>query len=214
MAKSLLEQVALVCQGREPLYQGILERIYTYVHEDLQNTALEPAQLLAHPPADDPLEDIMYLTSVGEPGIIYQTVKGLREARAFRLGAMQRKLPDLHMTLLWVLFSIVLVTFPLLGAGSQVVGGDCILLIQSWYLSFIVMGMSLTMGVVYELQRPSEVGAYNAQLVLKVMVSGLVEEIDLRLQGEIGMVTAGQGPSDADAYGIGQIENSTAAIEI
>ncbi|GAX11878.1 hypothetical protein FisN_20Lh064 [Fistulifera solaris] len=188
MAKSLLEQIALVSQGRKELYSRMLFCMHTYVHEDLtQFTTADPAVMISAPPSDDPLEDILYLTSVGEPSIIYQTVRSLRQARAQRLGALQRKLPELHMPLLWTLFAIVLFTFPLLGAGSQTIGGSEILAVQSWYLSFLVFGMGLTIGVVNELQRPSLRGAYNAQLVLNVMATGLIEEIDLRLSGQIAM---------------------------
>jgi hypothetical protein len=188
VAKSLLEQVSLVAQGRESLYRRILECIDRYVKEDLiRFNDSDPAVLLSSRPVDDPLEDILYLTSVGEPSIVYQTVKTLRTARAYRLGALQRKLPPLHMILLWTLAGIVLFTFPLLGAGSQTIGGMAILRVQAWYLSFIVFGIWLTLGVVTELQRTGQNGAYNARAVLSVMVAGLEEELDLRLQGKIGM---------------------------
>ena len=202
MAKSLLEQVALVCQGRENLYQRILLCIDRYVSHDLQRfNDHEPAMLLSARPVDDPLEDILYLTSVGEPSVVYQTVRALRQARAYRLGALQRKLPPIHMTLLWVLFAIVLLTFPLLGAGSQTIGGMALLQIQAWYLSFIVFGMCLTLFMIDELQRPGEDGAYSARAVLGVMLRGLEEELDLRLQGKMGMPQFGDGPSiDADGY--------------
>lgn len=201
MAKSLLEQVALVCQGRENLYQRILGCIDRYVSQDLiRFNDYEPAMLLSARPVDDPLEDILYLTSVGEPSVVYQTVRSLRQARAYRLGALQRKLPPIHRLLLWVLFGIVLFIFPLLGAGSQTIGGMAILHIQAWYLSFIVFGMCLTLFMIEELQRPGEDGAYSARAVLGVMVRGLEEELDLRLQGKIGMPQFG-GPSiDADGY--------------
>ena len=184
MAKSLLEQVALVCQGRQQLYRRILEQMDRYCRYDLRRfNDVEPAILLSARPSDDPLEDILYLTSVGEPSAVYQTVRALRQARAYRLAALQKKLPSIHMTLLWVLAAIVLFTFPLLGAGVQTIGGDEILQVQSWYLSFIVFGISLVMGVVYELQRPGETGAYNARMVLAVMVTGLEEELRDRLAG-------------------------------
>lgn len=200
-AKSLLEQVALVARGRRSLYNRILECIDRYVREDLVRfNDFEPAVLLSARPSDDPLEDILYLTSVGEPSIVYQTVKNLRSARAYRLGALQRKLPPLHMTLLWTLAGIVLFTFPLLGAGSQTIGGLAILRVQAWYLSFIVFGICLTMGVIYELQRTGENGAYNARSVLSVMVEGLEEELELRLNGKMEM-TSMFGPSvDSDGY--------------
>jgi hypothetical protein len=201
MAKSLLEQVALVCQGRESLYKRILTCIDRYVREDLNKFgSIEPSLLLSSRPVDDPLEDILYLTSVGEPSIVYETVRSLRQARSYRLGALQRKLPDIHMTLLWILAAIVLMVFPLLGAGVQTIGGIGILHVQAWYLSFIVFGIFLTMGVVTELRNPGDLGAYNAQLVLAVMVTGLEEELEERLQGNFAMVS-NEGPSvDSDGF--------------
>lgn len=199
MAKSLLEQVSLVCQGRENLHQQILACMNQYVKEDLTClNDVEPAELISARPVDDPLENILYLTSVGEPSIVYQTVRSLRQARAYRLGALQRKLPPIHTFLLWTLAFIVLFTFPLLGAGSQTIGGPGILTVQAWYLSFIVFGITLVMGVIEELQRTGDKGAYNARTVLAVMVCGLVEDLELRLAGGIGPVA---GPSiDADGF--------------
>jgi len=98
-AKSLLEQVTLVSQGRETLYQRMLGCIRDYVDNDLTKfNDIEPAVLLSSKPMDDPLEEILYLTSVGEPSMIYQTVRSLRQARASRLGALQRKLPAIHVS--------------------------------------------------------------------------------------------------------------------
>jgi len=192
MAKSLLEQLGLVSQGRSSLYQRMLECMNLYVQEDLQKfNDFEPAVMLSARPVDDPLEDILYLTSVGEPSVVYQTVRSLRQARSHRLGALQRKLPPIHMTLLWTLAAIVLCSFPLLGAGAQTIGGLGILTVQSWYISFIVFGICLVMGVIHELQRPAENGAYNARTVLQVMVAGLEEELRLRLSGDFVHNTAG-----------------------
>lgn len=157
-----------------------------YVQDDLTKfNDVEPSVLISSRPYDDPLEQILYLTSVGVPSFLYQTVRSLRQARSYRLGALQRKLPQLHMILLWTLAGIVLFTFPLLGAGSQTIGGIGILQVQSWYLGFIVFGISLTMGVVEELRRPGEVGAYNARSTLDLMVKGLEEELEGRLNGSI-----------------------------
>jgi len=186
MAKSLLEQVALVSQGREVLYERILTCVQDYVRDDLTKfNDIEPSELISNRPIDDPLEQILYLTSVGEPSLVYQTVRSLRQARSSRLGALQRKLPQLQIFLLWTLAAIVLFTFPLLGAGSQTIGGLGILQVQSWYLGFIVFGISITMGIVEELRQPALVGAYNAQIVLNVMVKGLEEELEQRLDGRI-----------------------------
>ena len=61
-AKSLLEQVALVCQGRS-MYKRVLECMSTYVQDDLKALEKDPAILLSSRPMDDPLESIMYLVS-------------------------------------------------------------------------------------------------------------------------------------------------------
>eukprot|EP00586_Coscinodiscus_wailesii_P018685 CAMPEP_0172505570 /NCGR_PEP_ID=MMETSP1066-20121228/187399_1 /TAXON_ID=671091 /ORGANISM="Coscinodiscus wailesii, Strain CCMP2513" /LENGTH=263 /DNA_ID=CAMNT_0013282231 /DNA_START=230 /DNA_END=1019 /DNA_ORIENTATION=+ len=110
-AKSLLEQVALVCQGRS-MYPTCLASINRYVQDDLKQLQTDPAVLLSQRPVDDPLESIMYLTSVGVPSSVYETVRSLRQARAARLGALQRKVPVVHMLLLWSLAIMELIAFP------------------------------------------------------------------------------------------------------
>merc|ERR1740139_1599674 len=54
----------------------------------------------------------MYRTSVGVPSVIYETVWDLRQARGYRLGAMQRKFPRLGIVLLWLLAILELGCFP------------------------------------------------------------------------------------------------------
>ena len=182
MAKMVLEQISLISRGRTQLYQTILQQMDRYVREDLQQlNDIDPATMLSSRPCDDPLEDILYLTSVGEPSQIYQSIRSLRQARAQRLGSLQMKLPEIQMTLLWILAAIVLFVFPLLGAGSQTIGGYAILQVQSWYISFLVFGISLVMGIIYELRSPNQPGAYNARTILGIMISGLQEELQQRL---------------------------------
>ena len=113
------------------------------------------------------------------------------------------------MFLLWSLVAIVLFTFPLLGAGVQTIGGMGILIVQSWYLGFIVFAISLVMGVVNELRQPAQVGAYNARTVLNVMVAGLQEELDLRLQGDFLDTPDGflEPSVDADGFEVMQDTN-------
>ena len=183
-AKSLLEQVALVSQGRSEMYYTMLEYIQHYIEQDLTQFFVEPSILLSKRPIDDPLEQIMYLTSVGEPSIVYQTVRTLRQARATRLGALQRKLPPIHFALVYTLAANLLVVFPLLGAGSQTIGGSEILHVQSAYMAVIVFAIGIVLGVLNELNQPARVGAYNVVSVLAVMVEGLVEEINDRQSGQ------------------------------
>ena len=145
-AKSLLEQVALVCQGRS-MYKNVLNYISSYVEYDLKQLQCDPAILLSARPIDDPLESIMYMTSVGVPSSVYETVRSLRQARATRLGALQRKLPKVHMLLLWILAGIELVSFPLLGAGTQTIGGYNILTVEGCLFGVMTFGIVMTMRV-------------------------------------------------------------------
>lgn len=145
-AKNLLEVVALVCQGRS-MYPKVLRSIQKYVDDDLKQLQADPAVLLSARPMDDPLETIMYLTSVGVPSTVYETVKSLRQARAQRLGALQRKLPQVHMVLLWILAALELVSFPLLGAGTQSIGGYKILTIEGCLFGVMTAGIVLALRV-------------------------------------------------------------------
>lgn len=178
--KSLLEQVSLVLQGRRSSYISVLNCIEKYVNEDLKCVNVEPAQLLSARPADDPLESIMFYTSVGEPSIVYETIQSLRRARARRLGGFQQKCPEIHMILLYTLAFIVLSVFPVLGAGVQVIGGDGILHVQSFYFGIMVFGIVTVLGVINELRRPAG-GVYNTDVLISIMSQGLEEELKMRL---------------------------------
>jgi hypothetical protein len=146
-AKSLLEQLSLVCAGR-PIYQQALDHMSRYIVDDLkQVNTLDPALSVSQRPINDPLEALMFLTSVGEPGIVYDTIRSLRHARANRLAALQQKLPDVHIFMLRVLGAVVLVTFPVCGSGSQIIGGDLLLQVQAVYLGILVFGMGIVLGV-------------------------------------------------------------------
>ena len=119
--------------------------------------------------------------SVGVPSSIYDTVRSLRQARALRLGALQRKLPPVHLLLLWLLAIIELSSFPVLGAGTQTIGGYNILTIEGGLFAIMTFGIVLTLNVVGELYTGSG-GAYNVDSVLQVMVSGLDEELAARMK--------------------------------
>lgn len=180
-AKSLLEQVALVSSGRSTMYPDVLSAISKYVETDLkQLNALDPARSISIRPVDDPLERILYLTSVGIPNThVYDSVKSLRQARSSRLGAMQPKLPELQLYVLRMLAILVLSSFPVCGSGSQFIGGDRLLEIQSVYFGIMVFGLSIILNIVSELWNPRG-GAYNVDGVLSTMVLGLEEELVAR----------------------------------
>lgn len=180
--RSVLYTLALVCQGRRDMYEMCLVAVKRYVEEDLkEGLGKEPAVVLSARPMDDPLEIIMYLTSVGVPSSIYDTVRSLRQARALRLGALQKKLPPVHLLLLWLLAIIELSSFPVLGAGTQTIGGYNILTIEGCLFGIMTFGIVMTLNVVGELYVGSG-GAYNVDSVLKVMVKGLDEELETRMK--------------------------------
>ena len=137
-------------------------------------------------------------TSVGVPSTVYETVKSLRQARARRLGALQRKLPTIHMVMLWVLAGLELVSFPLLGAGTQTIGGYNLLTIEGLLFGVMTSGIVLTLRVVGELWRPAG-GAYNVDGVLKVMVRGLERELEARTNGVAIKAQKGNFPSSSSS---------------
>lgn len=175
-AKSLLEQISLVSRGRSVLYPRLLRDMSHYVRRDLCSLRKDPAILLSARPVDDPLESIMYLTSVGVPGDIYQTVKSLREARAARLGALQRKVPSMHMGLLYALAAFLVFTFPLLLPTASITKTSA----ESILFGILVFSVILTKRVMCELWRPTG-GAYNVDSVLQIMIKGLESELKERM---------------------------------
>ncbi|KAL9179003.1 hypothetical protein ACHAXT_011976 [Thalassiosira profunda] len=207
-AKSLLEQVALVSQGRT-MYSTCLDSIARYVKDDLlggtsgtsptgkgQKTpstpSVTPSLILSARPADDPLEAILYLTSVGVPGGVYDTVRSLRQARARRLGALQRKVPAIHLIMLGILGVIMTLCFPVLVGvgGAAAAGGKLyaeafpwtgykVLTLQGGLFGVAAFAMVMTKAVLGELWR-TRGGAYNVDSTLKVMVRGLQKELEER----------------------------------
>jgi hypothetical protein len=208
---SLLEQIALVAEGRPQLYKTLLQAVGRYIDQDLKvvtdysflldekdnssplsafslterQSAREelPALLLSSRPIDDPLETILFVTSVGEPSYIYSTVKELRQARAKRLASLQRKVPEINMYLLYSLGFTTWISFPVVATGSYTVGGDALLDVFRVELSFGVFAMSLVLGIINELKRPEVGGAYNIDYsVLGRLVDGIEGELDRRLE--------------------------------
>lgn len=178
-ARSLLEQVCLLCQGR-PFYRQVLQCIGDYVQHDLRRIDRDPAELLSGKPMDDPLEWILYTTSVGVPSTIYDTLRDLRQARGNRLGATQRKLPEIHFTLLYTLGIVELAAFPLLGAGTASLFRERnVLAIQAVLFGALCGAIVMTLQVTQELWKPVG-GAYTVETVLETMVHGLQQELAAR----------------------------------
>jgi len=194
-AKSLLEQIGLVSTGRTGLHRDLLGCIRQYVDEDLRGIGgaevsedfrkyYGPASMLSRRPDGDPLERILYLTSVGVPSrSMYDTVRTLRTARARRLAASQRKVPELQMLLLYSLIPLVLVSFPVVGAGAQTVGGAGIIDIQGYQFGVLIFVISVALGMVNEMTNTEVPSAYSANVACDSIIKGLAEDLEGRSEG-------------------------------
>ena len=193
---SLVEQVALCSEGRKQVYKLLLLAIQRYINEDLKvitnissstssNTTNRedlPLILLCQMPQNDPLQSVLYLTSVGQPGYIYSTIKSLRKARSIRLASLQRKMPEVNMYLLYVLGFTTWVTFPIVTAGASTIGGEALIHLYRKLLSLGVFGMGLVLGILNELKQPEVGSAYNVDYsILGTMLDGLEKEVNGRL---------------------------------
>lgn len=202
---SLLEQVALSTEGRVDLYKLILLCIRKYINDDLKvvtnlsscdsnvstttTAALSnvdsqdlPVYLVSQRPQQDPLETILYLTSVGQPSHVYSTIKSLRQARANRLASLQRKMPEVNMYLLYILGFTAWVTFPIVTAGSSTVGGEELINVYRNELSLGIFAMGFVLGIINELKQPEVGSAYNVDYnLLGKLMDGLEEELNFRL---------------------------------
>eukprot|EP00434_Breviolum_minutum_P042805 symbB.v1.2.038115.t1/scaffold5830.1/size23279/2 len=160
--------------------------------EDLRRLDCNPARLLSgrvhtEEGRSDPLEQVLYFTSVGVPSYVYDTVKSLRSARGERLGATQRKLPELHFAVLAILSVVELLVFPVLAAGCANLDTNGvaalpghILFFQAGLFGLMATAITLTFVILYDLWRP--VGdTYNFETILQEMVSGMEEELEVRL---------------------------------
>lgn len=93
------------------------------------------------------------MTSVGVPSIVYETVKNLRQARGYRLGAMQRKFPLLGIGLLYLLAAVELLAFPLLGAGTASISG--VLNLQSFLFACLCGAHMLVLRIIQDRPAPT-----------------------------------------------------------
>ena len=209
-AKALLEQLTLLGQAR-PFYTRALRCMQRYVDEDLRRLDVAPQQLLAIGPQDDPLEEIFLLTSIGVPSVLYESLRDLRQARGERLGAMQVKFPNLGINLLYLLAGFELMAFPLLGAGTLSEYGPLELLpeaaqdnvsgvlsVQAFLFACLCGCFVLVLRIIQEL-RQSSGGVFNVDDVLQQMVSGLEDELELRLSQAISVSSTADRQTRRDA---------------
>jgi len=184
---------------KDDLLGGTLSQLPTTTHDNTKQTmkesSISPSLILSARPADDPLEAILYLTSVGIPGQVYDTVRSLRQARSRRLGALQRKVPVIHLIMLGILGLIMVGSFPVLVSVGGVAASTSTtaapitigkslfnnaMTLQGGLFGVATFAVVMTKMVLRELWR-TKGGAYNVDAVLRVMVRGLQKELDERM---------------------------------
>ena len=179
-----IEPVEQLSGARSRRKQQQSKALGTHCSSTLLSRPLLPPLLTARP-AEDPLESIMYMTSVGVPSIVYETVRDLRQARGERLGACQRKFPFIAIFLLYALAGLEVSAFPLLGAGTAAQAEApelitvSILELQSLIFASVCGCLVLVLRIIQELWQASG-GVFNVDDVLQQMVVGLEEELTLR----------------------------------
>ena len=110
--------------------------------------------------------------------------------------------------MLWMLAVLELISFPLLGAGTQTIGGYNVLTIEGALFGVMTTAIVLTLRVVGELWRPAG-GAYQVDSVLRVMVRGLERELEARRNGNSsGSGNAGAGANNASSVGSGMVNSN------
>lgn len=186
IAKALTEQLTLVLGGAgEPACIQGLRCVRRYASCDLRRRGDETASQLRLkvPPGEsgysDPLEELLYLTSIGAPSEhCYATVKELRAARAARLGSLARKLPGVHIVLLYGLGAALLSAFVLEGAAAHAAApqGTCL----SCEGAIFAVCASALFGCLRILQDiwSRKSGAYNVNALLVTCVMGLERQLD------------------------------------
>lgn len=192
IAKSLVEQLTLVLGGAgEAACIEALRCVRRYASRDLRRRSDESAAQLRlalsrDNPCEsvttcyrlaDPLEELLYLTSVGAPSEhCYATVKDLRAARATRLGALERKLPVIQFVLLYGLGAALLSAFVLQAAATTCTTGAH-LEFETTVFAVCAAALVACLRVLQDIWSPKS-GAYNVDALLVTCVMGLERQLD------------------------------------
>ena len=190
-ARSLIEQLVLLSAGRQvggdeswsSSSRNLLESVEAYLVQDLQR--LGESQILPKRGAApvDPLETLLFATSVGVPSGVCDSVRAIRQARASRLAAAQRKFPSAHSAILWTLALLATAIFVLLAAGMAGFEADVatdpghLLSILSPLFGILVAAQVLTGMVMSELSMPGGSELFRSQDIVEQGLGGLLHEL-------------------------------------
>jgi len=199
-ARSLVEQLVLLGGARQGKTVGtewtsnsatLLDDMEAYLIQDLQQLG-EIRILVDRGPKPDPLESLLFATSVGVPSGVSSSVRAIRQARASRLAAAQRKFPAAHLLLLGVFGTCSLSIFLLLGAGLagfeafEASKPGHLLAILAPLFGLLVSVQALTAAVLRELSLPGGSKFFRAQDVVEESLAGLLADLRQRRSNLIG----------------------------
>ncbi|CAE7401965.1 tyrP-A [Symbiodinium natans] len=199
-ARSLVEQLTLLGgarQGRAAVSEWtsnsatLLDSMETYLVQDLQR--LGEARILQNAGDEpDPLESLLFCTSVGVPSSVCSSVRAIRQARASRLAAAQRQFPVAHLLLIGVFGTCSLSIFLLLGAGlagfeaAEATRPGHLLAILAPLFGLLVGVQAITAAVLRELSLPGGSQIFRAQDVVQQSLEGLLAELRQRRANLMG----------------------------
>lgn len=208
VARALLEQLVLLGGARQ---SHILEYFEEYIVEDLMELG-KPRVIGSRAGGEaDPLEKLLFATSVGTPSCVCDSVRAIRQARAERLAATQRKFPLGHLLVLGGFTVLTLACFPLLSAGligfEEPAGGMTresvaalpghLLSVHSVLFGLLVAAVILAFVVAGQLADPSR-GVFGVEAALTESLRGLQAEIQGR-RARISQLARRQGCDDDSA---------------
>mmetsp|Transcript_65437 Transcript_65437/g.182092 ORF Transcript_65437/g.182092 Transcript_65437/m.182092 type:complete len:495 (+) Transcript_65437:70-1554(+) len=148
----------------------------------------------------DPLERLLFGTSIGLPSSICASVMAVRQARAGRLAAAQRQYPAGHFLILGTFAIAVLAVFVLLSAGTaefeppevNAASPGRILTMQAPLFGFLVCAVALAILILKELSEPGTASRrfFGVQEASQETVRGLVQQLATRTASMAGAVAA------------------------
>lgn len=189
-ARTLIEQLVLLSAGRQggdgswsSSSQNLLENVEAYLVQDLQQ--LGKRRILPERGAApvDALETLLFATSVGVPSGVCDSVRAIRQARASRLAAAQRKFPLAHSGILWTLAMLATGIFVLLAAGMAGFEADVatqsghLLAVLSPLFGVLVGAQTMTGMVMSELSKPGGSELFRSQDIVEQGLGGLLQEL-------------------------------------
>lgn len=200
-AQALVEQLTLLGAARG--YGGsqkrgteLLDEVSSYLLEDFDHVGRPALLPIRRNNSADPLERLLFATSVGVPSSsICSSIRAIRQARAERLAAAQRRFPSGHFLLVGVLGAMVLGIYLLLASGLASFEGPVDALLPGhllWLLAVLfgvlVSALTFTAGVAKELADP-DLGLFGVSELMKELSHGLARSVDSRRSRELREIT-------------------------